>query len=68
MTKNGEDNKHSRHIYRRVNFVRNGEKCKMHKFDLCERGLNLAGIGTNNVGENDLNTIMKYIMVRLENW
>ena len=28
----------------------------------------MAYIATNNVGENDLNPRMKYIMVSLENW
>ena len=36
MAKNGRDTKHTRHIARRMHFVRNGEKCKMHKIDLCE--------------------------------
>ena len=33
MAKNGKDTKHTRHIARRMHFVRNGEKCKMHKID-----------------------------------
>ena len=36
MAKNGRDTKHTRHIARRMNFVRNGEKFKMHKIDWCE--------------------------------
>ena len=67
MAKNGKDTKHTRHIARRMNFVRNGEKCKMHKIDWCEVGLQLADIGTNNVSEPYLTPRMKYIMVRLEN-
>ena len=39
----------------------------MHKIDWCEGGLQLADIDTKNVGENDLTTRKKYIMVRLEN-
>ena len=39
MDKNGKDGKHTRHIARRMHFVRNGEKCKMHKIDWCEVGL-----------------------------
>ena len=66
MDKNGKDNKHTRHIARRINFVRNGEKCKMHKIDWCEGGLKLSDIGTKNVSEPDLKPRMKYIMVRLE--
>ena len=33
MANNGKDSKHTRHIARRIHFVRNGEKCKMHKID-----------------------------------
>ena len=33
IDKNGRDNKHTRHIARRIHFVRNGEKCKMQKMD-----------------------------------
>ena len=33
MDKNGKDTKHTIHIARRMHFVRNGEKCKMHKID-----------------------------------
>ena len=68
MAKNGKDTKHTRHIARRIHFVRNGEKCNMHKIDCCVGGLQLADIGTNNVSEPDLTPRMKYIMVRLENW
>ena len=49
-------------------FVRNGEKCKMNGIDWCEGGLQLADIGTKNVGQTDLTPIKKYIMVRMENW
>ena len=67
MAKNSKDTKHTRHIARRMHFVRNGEKCKMHKIDWCEGGLQLAYIGTKNVSEPNLTPRMKYIMVRLEN-
>ena len=49
MAKNGKDTKHTRHISRRIHFVRNGEKCKMHNIGWCEGGLQLAGIVTKNV-------------------
>ena len=39
MANNGKDTKHTRHVARRIHFVRNGEKCKMHKIDWCEGGL-----------------------------
>ena len=67
MDNNGKYIKHKRHISRRVHFVRNGEKCKIHKIDQCEVGLQLTDIVTKNFSENDLNTRMKYIMVRLYN-
>ena len=67
MARNGKDTKHTRHIASRIHFVRNGEKFKMHKTDWCEGGMQLADIGTNNVGEPDLTPRMKYIMVGLEN-
>ena len=63
-----KDTKHARHIAIRVNFVINGENWKMHKIDWCEGGLKFAYIATKNVGENDLNIRMKYIMVSLDNW
>ena len=67
MAKNGNDTKYTRQISRRVHFKRNCEKYQMHKIDWCEGGLQLTDIATNNVVENDLNTKMKYIMVRLQN-
>ena len=66
MDKNGKDTKHKRHIYRRVHLVRNGKKCKMHNIDWCEGSIQLADINTNNVGENDLNSRMKYTMEKLD--
>ena len=68
MDNNGRDTKHTRQIYTRANFVRNGEKWKMHNIDWCEGGLKLEDIVTKNVDENDLNPRMKYIMVNIENW
>ena len=68
MANNDNNTKHTRHISRRIHFVSNGENCKMHKIDWCEGGLKLADIATTNVGENYLNTRMKYIMVILDNW
>ena len=67
MAMNCKDTKHTRNIARRIHFVRDGEKCKMHKIYWCEGGLQLADIGTKNVSEPDLTPIMKYIMVILEN-
>ena len=66
MAKNGKDTKHTRHISRRIHFVRNGEKCKMHKIDWCEVVLKLSNISTKNVGEPDLTPMVKYIMVIID--
>ena len=51
ISKNGKDTKHIRHIEIRMHFVRNGEKCKMHKIDCCDGGLHLANLCNNNVSE-----------------
>ena len=59
MAKNGRDNKHKRQISNILNFVSNGEKCKIHKIDWCEGGLKLADIATKDVGEPDLTPRMK---------
>ena len=67
IAKNGTDTKHTSHIARRMHFLRNGEKFKMHKIDWCEGGLKLADIDTKNVGEYDLTPSIKYIMVILDN-
>ena len=67
MAKYVKDTKYTKHIARRMNFVTNREKCKVHKIDWCEVVLQLAYIGTNNVSEPDLTPRIKYIMVRLEN-
>ena len=66
IAKNGKDTKHTRHIARRMHSVRNGKKCKMHNFDWCKGGLQLADISTKNVGKHDLTQRMKYNMVRLD--
>ena len=65
MTNNGKDTNYTRQISRKVNLVRNGEKWKIHKIDWCEGGLELVDISTSNIGENDLNNRMRYIMVRI---
>ena len=67
-TKNSKDTKHTRHISRRVIFVRNGDKFKMNKIEWCEGGMELEELSNKNVGENYLNPRMKYIMVRLYKW
>ena len=68
MAKTVKDTKNTRRIARSMHFVRNGEKCNMHKIGWCEGGLQLADIATKNVGEHDLTLRMKYIIVWLDNW
>ena len=67
MENNVKDNKHTRHIARRIHFVSNGEKWKIHKNDWCEVGKQLSYITKKTVGEPDLTPMIKYIMVRLDN-
>ena len=67
MANNGQDTNHTSHISIRIHFVRNGEKCNMHKIGWREGGLKLAYIATKNLGEHYLTPRMKYIMVILEN-
>ena len=68
MDKNCKNPKNTRHISSRVHFIRNGKSYNMHKIDWCEVGMQLSDIPNNNVGENDLNPRIKYIMVRIDNW
>ena len=68
MDNNGKDTNHTRYIDRKVHFVRNGEKWKIYMIEWCEGVLQLAETASKNVGGNDLNPGMKYIMVRLDNW
>ena len=62
MDNNGKYHKHTIHIARRMNFVRNGEKFKMHKINWYKGGLQSANIATKDVGEHDLTPRMKYIL------
>ena len=39
----------------------------MQKIDWCEVGMQLEDIEDKNIGENDINTRMKYIMVMVDN-
>ena len=39
MDRNGKDTDNTRHIYRGVKFLGNGENYKMHKIEWCEVGL-----------------------------
>ena len=67
MSKNGKYINHTSHIDRRVDFVKNCQDCKIHQIEWCEGGLQQEDIATKNVGENDLNPRMKYIMIIIDN-
>ena len=60
-----KDTKHTRHISRRINFVRNGEERNFHKTVWCEVVLKMEDIGTKNVRENGFNRILVYAMGRI---
>ena len=65
MSNNGKD---TRNISRIIYSLINGEELNMHKTVWCEGGLKLSDIVTKNGREYELNTILGYIMVRLDNW
>ena len=67
MSNIGKDTNHTRHIARRIHFVRNFENLKIHKIDWCKGGLQLEDIASKNFGDNDLYPRMKYFMVSLDN-
>ena len=50
MTNNGKDTKYNKYISKRVNFVRNGEKCKLKNIDWYEGGIQLEDIATIMLG------------------
>ena len=56
---NIKDTKHTRHIFRRIHLLINGEECNLQKTVWFEGGLKLGDIGTNNVRKDDFNTILK---------
>ena len=67
MAKNGKDTKHTRHISRQMNLVRNVEEENVDKKVWCKVGLQLEDTGTNNVRKNGLIPGLGYDMVRLDN-
>ena len=44
------------------------EKWKMYNIGGCEGGIKLEYMATKSVDESDLNTIIKHIVVYLDNW
>ena len=67
MDKNGKYTKHTRHIARRMHFVRNFEEFNFHKAVWCTVGMKLADIGTKNAREDEFNHGLGYSMVILDN-
>ena len=49
MANNNKNTNNTNHITRRVHFMRNGEKYKMHNIDWCEGGLKMLETETKNV-------------------
>ena len=66
MSKNGKDTKYTRHIARRVHFVRQGEAQGLHRVSWCEADLQLADIGTKNVRADEMQPRRSYLMVKVE--
>ena len=67
MADNGKDTKHTRHIFKIMNLVRNYEEWNLCKTVWCQGGLQLSDIVTNNSREYELNHRLWYDMVRLDN-
>ena len=67
MSNNSKNNKHTRHIFRRMNFVRNGKEFYLQNTVWFEGGLQLADIGKNNIREYKLNPRLVYAILRLDN-
>ena len=51
----------------RNHFVRNSKECNFHKTVWCEGVLPLADTETNNVREDEFNSILGYAVSRIEN-
>ena len=66
MANKGNDIKHTIIIDIRMHFVRNVEECNFHNTVWCWGGLKFAEIGTENVSKYELNTILVYAIVRLD--
>ena len=67
VVKNVYYTKHTRHIPRRMHFVRNFEECYFHKTVWCEGGLQMEDIDTKNIREDEMNPRLGYDKVRIDN-
>ena len=63
MSKNSRDSKRTRHIERRVHYVRQGQGTGMHSLEYVPADLQLADIGTKNLSAQDLDPRLNYIQV-----
>ena len=63
MSKNQRDSKHTRHIERRVHYVRQGQLSGQHHLDYVPAELQLADIGTKNLAHHELHPRLSYITV-----
>ena len=66
MAQNDKDTKHTRHIARRVHYVRNGQQEGAHNLTYIPADLNLADPGTKNLGCEELEPRMNYIMIKVD--
>ena len=62
MAKNEKDTKHTRHIARRMHYVRDGQQIGAHDLNYIPADLNLADPGTKNLGADELEPRLKYMM------
>ena len=66
MTENEKDTKRTRHIARRIHYVRNGQLLGAHILNYIPADLNLADPGTKNLGADQLDPRMSHVMVQLD--
>jgi len=61
-----KDTKHTRHIWRRYHYVRQGELSGMHTLEWIPKEYQLADIGTKPLTKVDLLPRLKFMMVDIE--
>jgi len=65
MGKSFKDTKHTRHIARRFHYVREGEQQGRFKIQYIDNSLQFSDIGTKNTTIDDLESRMKFLMVKV---
>ena len=63
--KSFKDTKHTRHIARRFHYVREGEQQGRFKIQYIDNSLQFSDIGTKNTTIDDLESRMKFLMVKV---